>query len=165
MRCFLGFGSNLNRERNLATGLQALGERLSIVRVSPVYQSSALGFDGAPFFNFCVEVVLDREIAELKKLLKEIEDHCGRDRSAPKYSSRTLDIDILWVGECFGVFDGVPLPRQEVFDNSFVLKPLVDIAPELSHPHKGGIAELWANYEVSKMPITEVQSDFLEARV
>ena len=165
MRCFLGFGSNLNREENLSTGLQVLAERLTVVSVSPVYQSSALGFDGAPFFNFCVEVVLDREIAGLKTLLKEIEDSCGRDRSAPKFSSRTLDIDILWVGDCFGVFDGVPLPRQEVFDNSFVLKPLVDIAPELSHPIKGCIAELWANYEVSNMPLIEVQSDFLRARV
>jgi len=164
MRCFLGFGSNDHREENLSTGLSELAKHIEIVAVSPIYESDALGFDGAPFLNFCVEVALDRDITNLKSLLKSIENKCGRDRSAPKYSARTLDIDILWIANLFGCYDGVELPRDEVFRNSFVLKPLVDIAPELTHPSEGRLIDLWSNYDVRSMPVTQVDSGFLKRR-
>jgi 2-amino-4-hydroxy-6-hydroxymethyldihydropteridine diphosphokinase len=159
---YLGFGSNTQREYFLAKGLMLLQEQLGLVTVSPVYRSASVGFDGEAFFNFCVGVSTSKSVKDLKAILKKIEDTCGRDRSAPKFSGRTLDIDILYVEGEVGEVDGVQLPRQEVSLNAFVLKPLVDIAPTLKDPRDGSyFRDQWAAYDKTKQLLTEVPAEFL----
>ena len=161
-RVYLGFGSNTQREYYLAKGLELLQEKVGLVTVSPVYRSASVGFDGEAFFNFCVGVNTSKRVKDLKAILKEIEDRCGRDRNAPKFSGRTLDIDILYVEGEVGEVDGVELPRQEVSLNAFVLKPLVDIAPDLKDPRDGSyFRDQWSVYDKAKQPLTEVSAEFL----
>ena len=133
-RVYLSFGSNIDREHNIRSGLDALAQHFPGLILSPVYESAAVGFDGEPFFNLVVAIDTDLAVGELSFLLRTIEADHGRTRGEKKFASRTLDIDILTYGENVGLIDGVELPRDEILKHAFVLKPLADIAPQEIHP-------------------------------
>ncbi len=112
--------------------------------MSPVYRSPAYGFDGEDFYNLVVRVQTVFDPHTLKVWLKKLEDLHGRDRQKPRYSNRTLDIDLLL---CDGLIiddEQVQIPRREILKRKYVLKPLQDIAPELIHPvAQKRLADLW----------------------
>ena len=134
---FLSLGSNIDRDANIRGGLDALASQFGEVRLSPVYESEAVGFDGAAFYNLVAEIHTDMPVGALAEVLRDIEAAHGRRRGEKKFSSRTLDIDILTYGEATGTVDGVQLPRDEILKHAFVLLPLVDLAPDESHPETG----------------------------
>lgn len=145
---FLGLGSNLEREKNIRAGLLALKKIFGEVQFSAVYESESVGFKGSNFYNLVASLQTDLTIAELSSVLKQIEDDNGRVRTGPKYSPRTLDIDILTYGDFVGVEAGVDLPRAEITENAFVLLPLSELAPNELHPQlKQSYASLWASYD------------------
>ncbi len=147
-RVYLGLGSNRDAERHIAKGIQALREHFSGVRISPVYRSPAVGFDGVDFLNCTACVLTNMSVGELKQWLTDLEDAHGRDRSQPKFSDRTLDIDILLYDDLIGEHDGLELPRDEILKYAHVLKPLADIAPDLTHPETGmRFSEHWERFE------------------
>ena len=131
---FLSLGSNIDREHNICSGLEALERAFSPLSISPVYESEAVGFDGDAFYNLVVGLKTPLSVGELAACLKEIEKDHGRVRGEKKFSSRTLDIDILTYNDCVGEIEGVQLPRDEILKHAFVLKPLVDLAPDAMHP-------------------------------
>ncbi len=133
-RVYLSFGSNIDRERNIRSGLDALAQHFPQLVLSPVYESAAVGFDGEAFLNLVVAIDTDLSVGELSALLRAIEADHGRTRGEKKFASRTLDIDILTYGDAVGVIDAVELPRDEILKHAFVLKPLADMAPEEKHP-------------------------------
>lgn len=133
-RVYLSLGSNINRQHNITSALNALAAHFGEVVISPVYESEAVGFDGSPFFNLVAMIHTTLSVGELVNTLHAIEAEHGRTRQEKKFSSRTLDIDVLTYGEVTGVVDGVELPRDEIEHHAFVLKPLVDLAPEEVHP-------------------------------
>lgn len=134
---YLSLGSNIDREHNIRSGLDALEAVFGELEISPVYESEAVGFDGDAFFNLVVGIRTAMTVAELTTCLKDMERDHGRVRGEKKFSSRTLDIDILTYGDAVGIIDGVQLPRDEIFKHAFVLKPLVDLAPQGVHPETG----------------------------
>ena len=143
-RVYLGLGSNIERERYIAAGLDALEGLFGEMELSPVYESAAIGFDGTAFYNMAVGVNTDLPLAVMAKKLRDIEYEHGRPLNASRFSSRQLDIDILTYDDLVGVIDGVELPRGEILENAFVLKPLADVAPEVLHPANGrSYAALW----------------------
>jgi 2-amino-4-hydroxy-6-hydroxymethyldihydropteridine diphosphokinase len=145
---FLGLGSNLEREKNIRAGLLALKDVFGDLKLSHVYESESVGFKGSNFYNLVVSLQTDLTVAELSDTLKKIEDKNGRVRTGPKYSPRTLDIDILTYGDFVGVEAGVDLPRAEITENAFVLLPLAELAPYDLHPAlKKSYTELWASYD------------------
>jgi 2-amino-4-hydroxy-6-hydroxymethyldihydropteridine diphosphokinase len=145
---FLGLGSNLEREKNIRAGLLALTDIFGGLKLSQVYESESVGFKGSNFYNLVVSLQTDLTLAELSESLKKIEDENGRVRTGPKYSPRTLDIDILTYGDFVGVEAGVELPRAEITQNAFVLLPLSELAPHELHPClKKTYAALWASYD------------------
>jgi 2-amino-4-hydroxy-6-hydroxymethyldihydropteridine diphosphokinase len=148
MACvYLSLGSNIDRYRHLTTALDALAEEFINVTVSTVYESEAVGFDGDNFLNFVACIETSNSVSELSLFLKKIEDQSGRNRKTPRFSARTLDIDILTYDKHVGVIDGVTLPRAEITENAFVLKPLADLAPAQLHPVLGvSYHELWQQY-------------------
>lgn len=148
---YLGLGSNKNAHHYLDRALTALHASFGELRISPVYESESVGFKGSNFFNLAVAVDTALSVGELLRELRAIENANDRDRSAPKFSSRTLDIDILLYGDRTGECEGVTLPRQEILDNAFVLLPLCELAPELVHPVKQQtLAALWAEYDKTR---------------
>jgi len=155
---YLGLGSNRNAEANIAAGIHALREAFESVRVSPVYRSPAVGFEGSDFLNCAAAVETSMALGELKQWLVELEDRHGRDRSQPKFSDRTLDIDILLYDDLVGDHDGLELPRDEILKYAHVLKPLTDLAPGLRHPVTGKtFAEHWDEFDGDRsLRLTEI---------
>lgn len=146
-RVLLGVGSNQDRVRHIGAGLDAIEQTFGEFQMSPVYESESVGFDGNPFYNLVVSISTSWKVGEISTFLKQVEDANGRDRCTKKYSPRSLDIDILLYGEDVGVIDGVELPRSEITENAFVLRPLSDLAPEASHPVlQQTYQQLWQNY-------------------
>ncbi len=154
---YLGLGSNIERERYITAGLDALEGLFGHLEISPVYDCPAVGFDGQPFLNLVVGVDTDLAVGELQKRLRHIEYEHGRPKNATRNSSRQLDIDILTYDDRVGVIDGVELPRGEILENAFVLRPLADLAPEARHPVAGrSFGELWRAFDSKLQPVTRV---------
>ncbi len=144
---FLGLGSNRRRYHHLCQGLEVLSEQFGALRLSRVFESESIGFQGSLFLNMVVAVETSLGVAQLARLLRQIELDHGRLPNAPKYSPRSLDIDILLVDQLSGVLDGVVLPRDEVLSNAFVLWPLSELAPDHLHPVVGeSYRQLWRDY-------------------
>ena len=157
---FLSLGSNIDRDANIRGGLDALASQFGEVRLSPVYESEAVGFDGAAFYNLVAEIHTDMPVGALAEVLRDIESAHGRRRGEKKFSSRTLDIDILTYGNLCGEIDGVQLPRDEILKHAFVLLPLVDLAPDARHPESGKrYAELWQALDLSGQKLWQVPFD------
>jgi 2-amino-4-hydroxy-6-hydroxymethyldihydropteridine diphosphokinase len=156
-RVYLGVGSNIERERYITAGLDALAGLFGDMDISPVYDSEAIGFEGQPFLNLVVGVNTDLTVAELAKQLRHIEFEYGRPENASRFSSRQLDIDILLYDDLVGVIDGVELPRGEILENAFVLRPLADLAGGARHPVEGETyARLLDSLHFSEQAITKV---------
>lgn len=153
----LSLGSNINRYRNLSGALDALAREFGDLVCSPVYESEAVGFAGSHFLNSVVLIHTYRTLAEICPILKQIEDDHGRNRQGPKFSPRTLDIDVLTYDDLVGVHDGIELPREETGRNAFVLKPMADILPDTRMPGTDQTyAELWAAYPKGKQKLWRV---------
>ena len=95
MKYFLSLGSNINAEKNLEVALDELKKILSNIQSSSIHQTKAEGFEGDDFLNSVVCGNSELDFKELNKKLKLIEDNAGRNRDVPKFSARTLDIDIV----------------------------------------------------------------------
>ncbi len=94
-RVYISVGSNVERERNIRSCLRALEERFGALTLSRVYQNKAVGFSGADFFNLVVGFTTDADPYSVASCLRTIETAHGRYRDAPKFSPRTLDLDLL----------------------------------------------------------------------
>ena len=148
---YISLGSNINREENTRVGIAALKQVFGDLTLSSVYESEAVGFDGDAFYNMVIACEVSKPVFETNQILRDIEDANGRDRSGPKFSSRTLDLDLLLYDDLQLDEKGLKLPRGEILKNAFVLWPLAEIAPQLIHPEvDASYAELWAAFDKSK---------------
>lgn len=144
---YLGLGSNINARTNIAAGISALRDMSSKLRLSPAYRSEAIGFDGDDFINLVAAVDTDLQPIELKHFLNDLEDRHGRLRDVPKFSDRTLDIDILLYDDLYLLSPQLQIPRREIMVFAHVLKPLVDLAPQLKHPvHRKTLSDIWRDF-------------------
>ena len=149
-RIYLGLGSNVERERHLTAGLDALAVFLQDMQCSAVFESQAVGIKSGPFFNLVVTGLTDMPLMELDRRLKFIEADNGR--YAPERKGLPLDIDVLMYNDLHGSFDGLVLPRAEILKNAFVLWPLSLIAPELLHPGAGKtMGQLWEEAQIDQV--------------
>lgn len=147
---YLGLGSNIERERRLCGGLDALASFLKDMRCSAVFESQPVGIKSGPFFNLVVSACTDLPLMELDRRLKSIEADNGR--YAPDRKGLPLDIDVLLYGDWVGDFDGLVLPRAEILKNAFVLWPLSLMAPDRVHPETGKtMAELWRDAQIDQV--------------
>jgi 2-amino-4-hydroxy-6-hydroxymethyldihydropteridine diphosphokinase len=153
---YLGIGSNLQPADNMRLAVAELKKRFIVREISPVYRNKALGFAGDEFLNAVARVETGMSPADVCRELDEIHDLAGRVRGEQRFLSRTLDIDLLLYGDQV-VRDGrVSVPRDDILEYSFVLKPLVDIDPGLRHPLTGKtVAQHWQEFDTSLHPLTE----------
>jgi 2-amino-4-hydroxy-6-hydroxymethyldihydropteridine diphosphokinase len=144
-RVYLSLGSNLEPGKNLAAALRELRAQFGVLTVSATYVFPAVGFDGPDFWNLAVGLDTDWTPQALNTWLHELENRHGRRRDVPRFSSRTLDVDIVLYGNDVLRGEGnLEVPRDEL-RHAFVLKPLVEIAADLRHPVDGRtLDELWA---------------------
>lgn len=157
---YLSLGSNIEPEKHLRAAVAELRERFDDVLLSPVYRTSAVGFEGADFLNAAARIQTELSPQELDAWLHALEDRHARDRSGPRFSSRTLDVDLLLYDDRVLRGGGhLELPRAELATQAFVLKPMADIAPDVMHPTLGRtIGELWVEMRANGDPCVEVAS-------
>ena len=150
---WLSLGSNVDPERHLPAAADALRARFGAARFSPVYRTPAVGFEGPDFLNAAAEIRTDLDPFALNGWLHALEDAQGRQRGGARFSSRTLDIDIVFFDDLVLKGPGnLELPRPEL-RLAFVLKPLADIAPDHRVPTTGEtLAALWAAHPEAAMP-------------
>ena len=156
-RAYLGLGSNIDARKNITSAIEALQKGFGRIELSPVYRCPAVGFKGDDFLNLVVGVETGMTPLELDSFLHGLEDEHGRDRSAPKWSSRTLDIDVLLYSDLWLLSPALELPRKEILTTAHVLKPLAELAPDLLHPvERKPIAQLWARFPQEKAELQPV---------
>lgn len=144
-RVFVSIGSNVEPERHVRFAVRALRERFGELDVSPVYRTAAVGFDGDDFLNLAVGFHTDESIESVDAALDAIESSAGRYRSGvgnggngARFAPRTLDLDLMLFGDA--VMDTtvdarrIRVPRKEITEYAFMLRPLADIAGDFPHP-------------------------------
>jgi 2-amino-4-hydroxy-6-hydroxymethyldihydropteridine diphosphokinase len=136
-RIFLSLGSNLgNRRQNLKKGIGLLEQLAGKPgAVSSIYETEPWGCDSdLNFYNQVIELFTPLRPMPLLEAIHEIEIMCGRERSAPRYAPRTLDIDILLYADSVLEFPELVVPHPNLQERQFVLVPLTEIAPHVMHP-------------------------------
>ncbi len=147
-RVYVGVGSNIDPERAVGSGLAALEAAFGNLTVSPVYRNPPVGFEGADFLNLVVGFDAGVDVETVVEELHAIEAAHGRRRDLPRFSARTLDLDLLLYADRVLDIPGLRLPREEITRHAFVLRPLADIAADERHPVLGErFADLWARLE------------------
>ncbi|MDC1421114.1 2-amino-4-hydroxy-6-hydroxymethyldihydropteridine diphosphokinase [Gammaproteobacteria bacterium] len=124
MRYFLSLGSNINAQKNIEFAVSELSEIFSDLNSSSIHKTKAEGFEGEDFLNSVISGTCQFSFDALNKKLKEIENAAGRDRNAPKFSARTLDIDIMLQ---LDEDDEIIYESEEITQYKFVSEPLQEI--------------------------------------
>lgn len=151
-RIYIGIGTNIDRARNLKSGVARLREQFGALDLSTVYETEAVGFAGDNFYNMVVGTDTELSPQQVYDLLHEIEFDYGRARQQPRYSSRTLDLDLLLYDDQVIKTEQFELPRYDVDEYPFVLAPLAEIDGERVHPVKGQTFNaLWQAYDKSDL--------------
>lgn len=133
-RVYVSIGSNVDREHNVVSCLECLREKYGELMVSTIYESKSVGFDGNNFYNLVAGFDTDDGVYIVADTLHDIENQHGRDRNSKRFAPRTLDIDLLLYDDLILHGDGIEIPRDDLVQYVFVLKPLVEIDPDYMHP-------------------------------
>ena len=156
-RAYISVGSNQEPRAHVLKALGELEAAFGEIDRSPVYESVAVGFTGENFLNLVVGFDTAMAIEQVADILDRIEQTCGRVRGGERFSSRTMDLDLLLFGDFVRHDNFWDIPRKEIEQYAFVLKPLVDIAPEEIHPELGKtFSRLWEEGEFSGQGLWEV---------
>ncbi|MEO8061377.1 MAG: 2-amino-4-hydroxy-6-hydroxymethyldihydropteridine diphosphokinase [Pseudomonadota bacterium] len=145
---YVAAGSNVEPERNLARACDEIAKEWPDARFSRAYRNAAVGFEGPDFINLVVGFTTDQSLAVVLARLHAIEIACGRPRNAPKWASRTMDLDILLYGDLIEKTAEYTVPRPDLVRRPFMLGPMAEIAPEVRHPAtQKTMAELWSEFD------------------
>lgn len=147
MNVLLSLGSNVDAHRHITGAIMTIRSHFSAVVISPIYQTNAVGFHGPPFLNLAIQLNTSYAFTDLVAWIRALEKEHGRQRQAARLADRSLDVDIIFYGDQIIHEENLPqVPRLEL-DQSFVLKPLVDIAPDFCDPITGKtLMELWLEH-------------------
>ncbi len=153
---YVSIGSNIERERNIDIALQALAAAYGELQQSAVYESAAVGFDSAPFYNLVVGFQTSDSPQAVQQTLHRIEDSQGRLR-AGELAARTLDLDLLLYDDLVIQAGRLLLPRPDIDRYAFVLGPLAEIAGERRHPVSGvRYADLWSAFDTTGQELQRI---------
>lgn len=134
---FLGIGGNTgNKHENFDKVYTFIKNELGdIIKRSSVYETPPWGFESEE--NFWNQVIIVETQFSPEKLLKniaQIENRFGRERVKGKYTSREMDIDILYFDDLIMNIEKLTIPHPQISNRLFVLVPLAEIAPDFLHP-------------------------------
>jgi 2-amino-4-hydroxy-6-hydroxymethyldihydropteridine diphosphokinase len=139
-RAYLGLGSNLgDRLGHLQGAVRGLAaaDDVAVVAVSPVYETAPVGGPPQPdYLNAVVGLDTGRSARQLLELAQRLEGAAGRVR-VERWGPRTLDVDVLLVGDETVHDADLEVPHPRLGERSFVLAPLADLDPDLAGPPPG----------------------------
>ena len=145
----LNIGSNQDRRKNIRSALDQLDIFFEKIKVSSLFESPSEGFKGKDFYNVGVNVETNKNASEVLDILHKIEDSLGRNRVAPKFSSRIIDLDLVIYDDM--IDEKINVPRKDILKYAFVLAPLLELNPDGIHPEKGvSYLNLWEEFETNK---------------
>lgn len=158
-RVFVGVGSNINSEENIRSGISALREKFGDLKISPVYESKAVGFSGSNFYNLVIGFDTDEKPETVAAILNDIESRFGRKRKQQQIS-RTLDLDLLLYNDLVLDGDDLHVPRQDILEYAFVLRPLADMDGDAIHPvEKRTYRDLLQDYSHPEQALWRIDLD------
>jgi 2-amino-4-hydroxy-6-hydroxymethyldihydropteridine diphosphokinase len=144
VRAFVGLGSNLDHpRRRLAHAVRSLARlpATRVLRVSPNYVSAPLGttVTQPDYINAVAEISTALAPQALLARLHAIERSAGRERTrgGARNLPRPLDLDLLLYGARRIRLPQLTVPHPRMHERAFVLRPLVDVAPYVTIPHRG----------------------------
>jgi len=162
--CFVGVGSNLDgpiqQSRRAWAALARLAET-RLVKTSSLYRSNPMGPGDQPaYINSVVELHTGLSPLDLLDALQGIEADQGRVRGDQRWMARTLDLDLLLYGQQVLSCERLSVPHPGVTDRSFVLLPLLEVAPGCVIPGGGPAAGFIADapdYQIHR--VQEISAD------
>ena len=158
---YISLGSNIDREALTRAGVNSLQQKYGELVLSSVYESEAVGFEGDSFYNMVIALQTDESVSDVAQVLHSIEDEHGRDRSGPRFSSRTLDLDLLLYDDLIINEGKLQIPRDEILERAFVLWPMAEVAPDLLHPEANkAYAQLWDEFDKDKEKLEPIEFEF-----
>lgn len=146
-RCVLAIGSNLGeRLNNLQGAVSSLADtpEVWVTAVSPVYETAPVDAP-AGSRDFLNAVVLADTTLSARTLLERalaVEDAYGRERTTEPNAPRTLDVDLIVVGDRRADDEDLVLPHPRAHERAFVLAPWNDVEPDAELPGHGPVGEL-----------------------
>ena len=145
---YVAAGSNVEPEKNLALACAQIAHTWPDARFSRAYRNVAVGFEGPDFINLVTGFQAAQPLHSVIERLRGIETNCGRPRYAPKWASRTMDLDVLLYGDLVERTADYTLPRPDLLKRPYMLGPLAELAPDVVHPvEKRTIGELWQSFD------------------
>ena len=151
---YLGLGSNIEPEEHLGFAVRKLRDRYGGVEASAVYRSAAVGFEGDDFLNLVVRLRSDETAEEICEEIEHLHELTGRVRGSEKWAPRPLDIDLLLYDDLIIDKPPVRVPRSDILEYSFVLRPMAEIASDLVHPVTGRtMLEHWEAFDQESQPL------------
>ena len=137
---YVGLGANLDDpRRQIEQALEELAalQQTRVVKRSSLYRSAPMGFADQPeFINAVAKLETRLSAEELVVQMRAIEQRHGRKRTFPN-APRTLDLDLLLFGEERISSPDLAVPHSRMHERAFVLKPLLEISPDISIPGRG----------------------------
>ncbi len=158
---YISLGSNVEREYHIKCGLEALASAFNLpfsaLKLSSLFESEAVGFNGKPFYNMVAGLSCSHSVEQVAIILRDIEFSYGRSINAKKFSPRTLDLDLLLFDDLISETPA-QLPRDEIDKNAFVLWPLSEVAPDLIHPLLNkSYQDLWQDYDKTRQQLSIIE--------
>jgi 2-amino-4-hydroxy-6-hydroxymethyldihydropteridine diphosphokinase len=145
---YLGLGSNVgDRRAHLEAAVRALTEHgVEVLASSSVYETEPVGevSDQREFLNACLRIRTEVGPDELLATCKAVERELGRRPRGPRHGPRTIDVDVLLLGDLRHRSERLELPHPEVAARRFVLAPLLELDPALTTPDGTRLVDAWA---------------------
>lgn len=133
---YIGIGSNLgDREANCRRAMELLEKKgILIKKKSSLFETEPWGIKDQPLFlNMAIEIETGLKPGELLKVLKNVENEAGREKTL-RWGPRIIDLDILLYDDIILHEDNLEIPHPFMHERDFVLRPLNEIAPGIKHP-------------------------------
>jgi len=134
---YIALGSNRgNKLYYIQSAVDTIFDSVGFVKkLSRVFKTPALGFEGDDFYNACITVETHLSPKKLLKTLQQIEKSIGRSKKTSNgYESREIDLDIIFYESDIIQNKNLIIPHPEIQNRKFVLQPLLDILKDFEHP-------------------------------
>jgi 2-amino-4-hydroxy-6-hydroxymethyldihydropteridine diphosphokinase len=160
-RVYVSIGSNVDRAANFRSAYAAMARHFSNLRPSPVYESAPVGFEGDNFLNAVIACDTELPLPETLAVLAGIERDLGRVRGGDRFGPRTIDLDLLTYGDAVVECGTAVVPRAEITEYAFVLRPLAELAPDVTHPRlPRTFKQIWESFESTGQALWVVEFDW-----